>query len=68
MKVRVHSDSVLCLGKMSESRDTIQRCEGQVDEFKMSLCYKELLGIDGEAIKFEWEYCPRIFDIADSSE
>ena len=39
-----------------------QRCkhkmEGQVDEFKMSPSYKELLGIDGETIDFEWNIFP----------
>ena len=33
----------------------------------MYLSYKELLGIDGEAIEFEWQYFSRIFVIADSS-
>ena len=57
-KVRVYSDSVLCLGKVIESSDAIVRWEGQVEEFKMSLSYKELLGIDEEAIKFEWNVFP----------
>ena len=53
-KVRVFSDSVKCLGKMNASKDAITRWEGQVEEFKMSPSYKALLGIDGEAIEFEW--------------
>ena len=57
-KVLVHSDSVLCLGKMKDSRDAITRCEGQVEEFKMSPSYKELLGIDGEPIEFDWNIFP----------
>ena len=36
-KVRVCTDSVLCLGKMYENRDANIRWEGQVEEFKMSL-------------------------------
>ena len=39
---------------MKDSKDVITRWEGQVEEFKMSPLYKELLGIDGEAIEFEW--------------
>ena len=31
---------------------------GQVEEFNMSLSNKELLGIDGEAIQFEWNIFP----------
>ena len=46
-KVIVNSDSVLCPVNMNDSKDAIFRCEGQEEEFKMSLCYKELLGIDG---------------------
>ena len=32
----------------------IQIWEGQVEEYRMSPSYKELLGIDGEATEFEW--------------
>ena len=32
--------------------------EGQVEEFKMSPSYKELLGTDGAAIEFEWNIFP----------
>ena len=57
-KVCVYSDSFLCLGKMNQSEDGITKCEGQVEEFKMSLSYKEQLGIDGEQIEFEWHIRP----------
>ena len=58
-KVCVYSDSVLCLGKMNESKDAIIRCEGQVEGFKMSPSYTELLRIDGEALEFEWNIFPQ---------
>ena len=45
-KVRVYSDSVLCLGKMNDSKVAIARLKGQVRDFKMFPCFKELLGID----------------------
>ena len=57
-KVLVHSDSVPCLVKVSDSKDANKRWEGQVEEFQMSLSYKGLLGIDGEAIEFEWNVFP----------
>ena len=57
-KVRVYSDSVLCLGKVIQSSDAIVKWEGQVEELKMSLSYKELLGVDEEATKFEWNVFP----------
>ena len=57
-KVRVYSDSVLCLGMMNDSKDAITKWEGQVEVFKMSPSYKELTGIDGEPIVFEWNVLP----------
>ena len=57
-KVRENSDSVLCLGKMHDNRDAIFRWKGQVEEFKMSASYKELLVFDGEPIEFEWNILP----------
>ena len=57
-EVRDFSDSVLCLGKMWAQRDAITRWEGQLEEFKMSASYRELLGIDGEAFEFEWNIFP----------
>ena len=53
-KVRVCSDSVLCLVKKWAQRGAITRWEGQGEEFKMYTSYGESLGIDGEAIEFEW--------------
>ena len=43
---------------MNESKEAITRWEGQVEELKMYLSYRELLGIDGEAIEFEWNIFP----------
>ena len=62
-RVPVRSDSVLCLGKMNESKDAITRWEGQVEGFKnvsLENCWRS-----------SWirvEYFPRIYVIADSSE
>ena len=50
-KVRVYSDSLLCVGQRNESKEAIARREGQVEELKMYPSYKELVGIDGEAIE-----------------
>ena len=57
-KVRVYSDSVPCLGKMSLHSEAIGRWEGQVLDFQMSAASGELLGIDGEAPEFEWNIYP----------
>ena len=50
-----------------KTKDALQRWEGQVEEFKMSLSYEELLGVDGELTEFEWNIFQRIFIIAHSS-
>ena len=57
-EVRVCSDSVLCLGKMSHISETNGRWAGQVEEFKMSHAMTEFLGIRGEAVEFERNICP----------
>ena len=57
-KVRVYSDSVLCVGQMNESKEATTRWEGQVEEYKMHPSYNKLLGLDGEAIEFEWNIFP----------
>ena len=64
-KVRIYSDSVLCVGEMSFHKEAITRWEGQVEEFQMCAVCEELLGIDGEIIRME--PLPRIQVIADSS-
>ena len=43
---------------MNDSKGAIERWEGQVEEFKMSASYKELTGIDGEPIEFEYNTFP----------
>ena len=56
-RVRFCSDSVL-FGKMSDHSKANQRCENQVEEFRQSNSHRELLGIDGEPIQFEWNIFP----------
>ena len=67
-KLRVYSDSLLCLGKMNDRKDAITRWEGQVEEFKN---VSFLQGIAGNRWITNWirvEYYRRILVIADSSE
>ena len=58
-KVRVYSDSILCLGKMSSGEEAEARWSSQVSEFQEYCPVEEFLGIDGEAIEFEWNLVPR---------
>ena len=57
-KLRVYSDSGLCLGKMSSGAEAKARWSSQVEEFKVYYAVEEFLRIDGEAIEFEWHIFP----------
>ena len=53
-RVFVCSDSVLCLGKMHGPEDAMKRWSDQVSTLKMCHTFRELEGLDGEPIDFEW--------------
>ena len=43
-KVRGYSDSVQCLGRITDSKDAITTWEGQVEEFKLSSLLQRITG------------------------
>ena len=43
---------------MQERSEANQRWKSQLEEFRQSNSYKELLGTDGEPIEFEWNIFP----------
>ena len=53
-KVYVCSDSVLCLGKMNQNRQSNTDWENKLTWFKSSPQYRTLDTIDGEPMEFEW--------------
>ena len=53
-KVYVFSDSVLCLGKMSENPQSNIVWEDKLMLFQSSSRYRALDTIDGEPLAFEW--------------
>ena len=57
-KVNVFSDSVLCLGKMSENPQSKIVWEDKLTWFKSSSQYRTLYPIDGEPMVFEWNIFP----------
>ena len=57
-KVHVFSHSVLCVGKMREHPESDQEWETRLSWFKSTKQYRELDGIDGEPVKFEWMIFP----------
>ena len=57
-KVHVFSDSVLCLGKMSENPQSITVWEDKLTWFKSSSQDRTLDTIDGEPMEFEWNIFP----------
>ena len=66
-KVRGYSDSVQCLGRMTDSKDAITTWEGQVEEFKLSSLLQRITGNRWRSNLIWVEYFRRIFVIADSS-
>ena len=57
-KVYVFSDSVLCLGKMSENPQSNIVWEDKLTWFKSSPEYRALDKIDGEPMEFKWNIFP----------
>ena len=55
-KVYVFSDSVLCLGKVSQNPASNTVWEEQLSWFKDSPQYRTLDTIDGEPMEFEWNF------------
>ena len=53
-KVHVFSDSVVCLGKMSQNPQSNIVWEDKLTWFKSSSQYRILDTIDGEPMEFEW--------------
>ena len=52
------SNSVSCLGKMHGPEDAIKKWNDQVSTLKMCHTFRELQGLDGEPIDFEWKNFP----------
>ena len=57
-KVHVFSDSVVCLGKVSQNPASNTVWEEQLSWFKDSPQYRTLDTIDGEPMEFEWNIFP----------
>ena len=58
-KVCVYADSVCCVGQMRHTPEAIKRWESQMEGIKLYSSYQDAVGIDGEAIEFEWKMFPR---------
>ena len=54
----VFADSVLCVGQMKDTPEAAERWKGQVEGPRLYPSYQEAVGIDGEAIGFEWKIVP----------
>ena len=66
-KESVKADSAPCVGQMKDSPGAIDRWKGQVEGLRLYSSYQDAVGIDGEAIEFQWKNF-RIFIIVYSSE
>ena len=60
MKAEVHvfADSVLCLGKIKELADAIERWTGQLKDLNSTVSIQEIYGIDVAPTEFEWNTFP----------
>ena len=56
--VCVHLDSFLCVGQVKHIQGATARWKGPVEDLKKSSSYQVAVGIDGEAIEFEWHNFP----------
>ena len=54
----IYSDSVLCLGKQHGPEDAKKRWNDQVSILKTRHTFRELQGLVGEPIDFEWKILP----------
>ena len=54
-KVCVYADSVLCVGQMKDTPEAVERRKGPVEGLRLYSSYQDAVGIDGEAIEFEWK-------------
>ena len=57
-KVHVYSDSVLCPGEIYEHAEANAKWKDQLQYFQPSNKFKDLCGIDGEPLEFEWHIFP----------
>ena len=54
-KACVYADSVLCIGRMEQAPGaTVQRWKGQIEDLRKYSSHQDAVGLDGEAIEFEW--------------
>ena len=53
-KLRVQSDSVLCLGRMHGHPEAKEKWKYQLQYFQQSNGYREIFGIVGEPTELEW--------------
>ena len=57
--VCVHADSVQCVGKIEQNPGAADaKWTGQVEDLKRYPSYQNAVGLDGEAIEFEWKNFP----------
>ena len=57
-KVYVFSDSVLCLGKIHQHRESNEAWKKRIEGVKSDKSYRDYDGINGEPTEFEWNNFP----------
>ena len=66
----VYADSVLCVGQVKDISGAVERWKEQVEGLRLYSSYQDAVGIDEDAMEFEWnirvENFPRSFVIVHS--
>ena len=44
----------MCVGQMKDTPKAVERWKGQVEVLRLYSSYRDAVGIDGEAIEYEW--------------
>ena len=60
-KIEIVLGSVLCLGKLSEPSEAIQRWKDKLTDLQSTASCHELLGIDGDPVDLVWNILPEIW-------
>ena len=63
-KVCVYADSVHCVVHVKDISGATERWKGQIEDLKKCSSYQDAVGLDGEAIEFEWNIFPEFSSLS----
>ena len=66
--VCVYTDTILCVGQVQHISGATERWKGPVEDLKKYSSCQDAVGIDGEAIEFEWTSFPGFSSLSSLQE